>query len=330
MFTTNLIAFPKTRANSSRKGFTLIELLVVIAIIALLIGILLPSLGAARKAGQRTVSTTKLRQIQIATFQYQNDFENELPWFNQTAPSIIGFCQWTFGGKYASAYWSGRFSGLFDVPPALRGLNPYIYPDTNFSLDGLRRQTITNWVTGKSDFRYTVPSNRLRDDYELEAFKSPVDRSVYARGLENIGQNNYPYIDPNFSTSTYEDTGTSFHAQLRWWWVERGRYPGSGNEFVRAFKNGIRKFRIGSDFDPSTMALYGDTLMNLVPMALDTSEEQTEWVDDYGNVNRSLISFFDGHVDSVTLEPGAVRTKDYSFYFFGAGENEDNIPNGNP
>ena len=53
-----------------RRAFTLIELLVVISIIALLVGILLPALGAARKSAQRLKCLSQIRQLETAHYAY--------------------------------------------------------------------------------------------------------------------------------------------------------------------------------------------------------------------------------------------------------------------
>jgi prepilin-type N-terminal cleavage/methylation domain-containing protein/prepilin-type processing-associated H-X9-DG protein len=62
-----------------RNAFTLVELLVVIAIIALLMGILLPALTAARKQGQATVCRNNLKQIGIAANFYAEAWNFFLP-----------------------------------------------------------------------------------------------------------------------------------------------------------------------------------------------------------------------------------------------------------
>lgn len=52
------------------RGFTLIELLVVIAVIALLVGILLPSLGSARNTARRVACLSNTRQMAVAANMY--------------------------------------------------------------------------------------------------------------------------------------------------------------------------------------------------------------------------------------------------------------------
>lgn len=61
-----------------RRGFTLIELLVVIAIIALLVGILLPALAAARLAARNAVSLVNLKSNGTAVLVYANDYREVL------------------------------------------------------------------------------------------------------------------------------------------------------------------------------------------------------------------------------------------------------------
>jgi len=63
----------------NRKAFTLIELLVVISIIALLVGILLPALGAARRTAQDVKCASNMRQQMVGVFGYSTDNRGILP-----------------------------------------------------------------------------------------------------------------------------------------------------------------------------------------------------------------------------------------------------------
>ena len=62
-----------------KKAFTLIELLVVISIIAIMIGILMPALGNARRNAQRMESNTRIRGIHQGCVQYADGNRQAFP-----------------------------------------------------------------------------------------------------------------------------------------------------------------------------------------------------------------------------------------------------------
>jgi prepilin-type N-terminal cleavage/methylation domain-containing protein len=64
--------------RKATSGFTLIELLVVVAIIALLIGILLPALGEAKRQGRFAQALSNQHQYATATGTYSADYHDRM------------------------------------------------------------------------------------------------------------------------------------------------------------------------------------------------------------------------------------------------------------
>jgi len=276
-----------SRSDSSprRRGFTLIELLVVIAIIALLVSLLLPGLWRARNLAKQLVSMSNNRQLMSGMSAYRNDFKDEIPM--KMSGNTTAWCTWSFGGKNSNARWLGYAGGIFDEPAAGRPLNRYVYADVRWA---------------------TTPTMRDREFQQAPLFRSPGDKASF--------QYLDPYPTPDYTLSSYDDVGTSYHINMKWWdrlirqYTRRPAETGAAF-FRRVLKEGTRRIRFASDTDPTKFIWIHDQTADIV--AHDS--QRRNWRGEFNDVNMSVVSFLDGHTDYIRIVPGAEKGPGYTFLF---------------
>ena len=116
------------------NAFTLIELLVVIAIIALLVGILIPSLAQARHTARRLKCCTNLKGFGVALELYRKDSKNDL------LPHVLPFHDANLPVNQQDPQLLEVLEGYMDVPPPRRSVEgdatspfivtePYLCPE---------------------------------------------------------------------------------------------------------------------------------------------------------------------------------------------------------
>lgn len=249
----------------NRRAFTLIELLLVVALISLLVSMLIPALSKVRERARLAVCLGNLRHITPAGYLY-SEVNNGL-WPIIPVLEVgnnIQFNSWHFGGKTSDNYWKNHYGGRNHHTILERPLNPFVLggrvsPDT--------------------------PERRT----EMPIFKCPSDIGTFQR--------RFWYSDPPLDTSisSYDDVGTSYHMNVKWWHV--GRRSAARWAKLRHLFGRVRN---AGQF----VWLY-DQKMDFMAHTGYTREG------DHGGVNKAVAAFLDGSARYLDVEPDAVSTPDY-------------------
>lgn len=210
------------------KGFTLIELLVVIAIIALLLGILLPSLKKVKEHARKLLCTSNMRQMGISVQTYIIDSENRLPpsschitnpdqyWLRvlskHTGEQLLFHCPSDKSKNFVD--WDRPLSEQKDKRYSSFAVNALLDPvcfrysgsiNRYNRIDKVHRPMNCIWISEAPD----TESFQLADHIHPETWEGSVEYAkTFIAWDRHVGKSNYLFADGHVETLEFEDTYT--------------------------------------------------------------------------------------------------------------------------
>jgi prepilin-type N-terminal cleavage/methylation domain-containing protein/prepilin-type processing-associated H-X9-DG protein len=254
-----------------RAGFTLIELLVVVAIIALLISILLPSLGSAREQAKSVKCLANLRQIGNAMSRYLLDNNEWFPHGKDNRGNVLTGVY--YGGHPGRPLPNG--DGIYDNPvlrdtPNGRPFNSYLYSG------------LPDYDVEPNDPHFEIVRN-------LPTFSCPSDGGGLAMNAENV--------DDVGRKPMYWEWGTSYDAnwQMCRYWAMEYRYPNPPPTFPwQNVANALLKIQL-LKFGSIFVIIYEDPFDRSVFMGMP----MRGW---HKKMNRHNLLFLDGHAANMETD----------------------------